>query len=288
MTKSIAILITHGNHLADIVLDINLKDLIEGIHALDYYVSKLSFVQSEKNLIIFELKNLLKQNDFVLLIDKLQTPLTFRCVQNVFNFQEREYSKLLIYDNHIKLKPVIYLSRLFIIQDLNLKLVLENILKDHLVQFNKGKIFSKDIKLNSLDLVNTIEAKYSDVKMEILYQYSIPTIQLQSSNFKKLMDYESFIQKKLSDRCCPDIYSLEDSYDNRCCFTHIEQATQVSRFIIIIFYKNYKNKFKDISHFICVYLVCYKLYLYNDFQKLKQNKLFTCTLDGTIYYKVYD
>lgn len=235
MAKSLAILVVHGNHLADDVLDVNLKDLIEEITLIHYHINKLSVVQSGKSVIVFELKNLLKQNDFVLLIDKLQTSLTFRYLQEVFNFPDCTdclnyplYTKLLIYDNLIKLHPVVYLSRLFVIQDLNLKLVFDNILKNHLKWFNKKKTFTKNIRVNSYDLLESIDQNDFGVEIKHIEQDSTPVLQLHSYDFDKLIDCQRYILKKLSCQCYPDTYSLEDSYSNNQCFSHVQQATEVS------------------------------------------------------------
>ncbi|KRT83724.1 hypothetical protein AMK59_3843, partial [Oryctes borbonicus] len=231
MIKSIGILLIHGSHLTDDLLDINLKDLIEGIPSIGYQVSKISIIQSGKKLIVFELKNLLKQNEFVLLIDKSQTALTLKYLNDLFNFQGFDslnypHFKSLVYDNHIKLKPVIYLSRLFIIQDNNLKLVFDNILKDFLKQFNKEKIFRKSIQVVSYDLLGSINGNDFNVEIKLMEEKSPPMIQLQSYNFDKLIDCQRYAQKKMSNQCYPDAYSLETSYGNKHSFNHIKEATE--------------------------------------------------------------
>lgn len=233
MTKSIAILIIHGNQLADDLLDENLKYLAEEVILLNYHVSKISVIPSGKSLIVFELINLLKQNHFVLLIDKLQTLLTFRYLCEIFNFSEREncvnypqYAKLLKYDNLIKLKPVIYLNRLFVIQDINLKLVFDNILKDHLNQFNKKKLFSKNLKLKSFRLLDTLAQKDPNIEVKMIEESCTPTIQLQSYNFSKLIDYQRYVKNEIIDHYYLDTHSLGDLRSNP--FNHIQQAIEVS------------------------------------------------------------
>ncbi|XP_022905369.2 FAD synthase-like [Onthophagus taurus] len=240
MSRSISTLILNDLNVS--ALDCDVKYLSEQLNRLHYTVSKVTTIERDPNTISYEVEHGLKQNDFLIIIDYTLKD-TLNSVCNVFNTElvlvqsinERNTSlegvmvpkiaKILEYDNSIKLSPVIYLGRLFIIQEPNLKLVFENILREYIEGFNYKISFVKQFYFKDCDIELNNSNKCNCLQINCNKENEDQILEVKSFDLKLLIEYQKKIKKKYGNQLTKEVYFLANIY-NKNCFYHIHKAIE--------------------------------------------------------------
>ena len=213
MCKTVSILIisdnlTKYNYTADI------SPLLDGLVNLKYEILKIVFIPCQEKLIIFESNHLMKQSDFVVLISKCDHNVTFASLAKLFNtglmpvqninnengygeILVPEHSKFLTHKNAVKLQPVVYLSRVFVLLDNNIQVVFDEILQFYLGHLNRSgkyqkKFLFKSDTFNKFKVCNEI---FDNVYWEVITEKEVSIIVASSTKFSALTKFETHLME---------------------------------------------------------------------------------------------
>lgn len=247
MTKLISFLIVNESNIQEATLDLGFKRVISELTDLRYVVKKVTVLESDDRTVQFELEHLLKQNDFVVLIDKRGLKTTYTSVCEIFNtdlvvahlvhqhktsagdLMMPRISKFLHYDNSIRLLPVLYLGRLFVVRSSNIKLTFDHILKPFLKKFNKEGFLVKRLCFKGCEIdISDYQNKCDCVEVLFERKGDLSILEFRSRRLSDVVDYQRTLRKKYGRFLCDDgEYVLESVYEKDC-FEHVNRAVQVS------------------------------------------------------------
>lgn len=257
MLKSFALLFVSNQFFPDDKQYRISKFLLDELHSINCIVEKIVFVHEDENTVTYELNNLYKEYDFVIVLDAgLKSKVTFQALwnicneelgnqltnnltnltNNINNHNEEQYNNqcpsstryLKLNDGNAIADIIFYLGTIYVLKCESVENIFTQLLKNHLQQYQNIVTFRKKIHIicqgkNSQENVKIFEDLRKKENEEI-------KIQLEKTDFNLIVEdvialRQQFVGSKLIVDCDIDLM-MEKVFNSM--EEHIQTALKVS------------------------------------------------------------